>query len=70
MNVLWTKDHLEEDYSTCTGVDEYGNIFHMSANGEVVIVNMTNGYVGIGWTAEEAVRSAEKKRIAAPGTPS
>jgi len=55
--ITWTKDHPEADYSTRTGKDENGNVFHMNASLEIVTVVTSHGHTGMGWTAEEALKN-------------
>lgn len=40
-----------------TATDAAGNTFYMTANQEVVTVDTVNGRQGMGWTAEEALKS-------------
>ncbi len=58
--ITWTKDHPEATYSSFTGRDENGNVFHQSANLETVTVTTPDGRQGMGWTAEQALKSASE----------
>ena len=58
MTIKWTKDYEDMVYSSHTGIDEVGNVYHESANQETVSVTTPDGKHGIGWTASEALDSA------------
>lgn len=62
MKVNWKIDHPELAYSSSTGIDEVGNVYHMTANQEIVTVKTHDGLEGMGWTAEKAYEQAESKR--------
>jgi hypothetical protein len=61
MKITWTKDFKDSMYSSHTGVDEQGNIYHESANMEIVSVETLDGKHGIGWTAEESLENANRE---------
>jgi hypothetical protein len=55
--IVWTKDYPHANYSSHTGRDEYGNVYHERGWGEAVTCTLPDGRKGSGWTAGEAFRN-------------
>ena len=62
MNIQWTNDHPEAEFSSRTGIDEAGNRYHEDAAREVVSCTMPDGRTGTDWTPEKALRNAENSK--------
>lgn len=59
--IKWTKIHPEDTYSSSQCFDEQGNKWYMTADQDVIIVTLTDGRNGMGWTTREAWENAQKK---------
>lgn len=61
MIVIW-KPTKGNHYQVRKGKDELGNIYHMTADLEVIICKTPDGFSGQGWTAQEALSNALAKK--------
>lgn len=61
MKINW-EPTAGNDYCIQKGTDENGNHYQMSANQETVSIRTKDGFIGSGWTAEEALEAAEAER--------
>ena len=57
--IIWTKDHPEAKYSTYTGIDKDGNVYHQTAN--VITVTLPDGRKGVGWSPAGAFLAAKSQ---------
>ena len=57
--IKWHEDFKTSTWASMTGTDKEGNIFHVTANGEVYTCITPDGRKGQGWTAKEALANAQ-----------
>jgi hypothetical protein len=60
--IVWEKDNVDQEYTSRTGRDTEGNIYHISANMETVTCTTTDGFYGCGFTATDARANANERR--------
>jgi hypothetical protein len=63
MEIKWTKDLPEKLFSSMTGIDEAGNVYHMNASLDYCHCTLSDGRRGCGFTPQDALDHAMQREV-------
>jgi hypothetical protein len=63
MEIKWTKDLPEKLFSSMTGIDEEGNVYHMTAKLNQCICETVDGRKGVGVRPQDALDHAMQREV-------